>query len=89
MPYVRVANGRERSDSLRVAVRLAFFAEMSASSGRRYFVMVQRGFPNDAIDVGWSKREIKQGPVLCRLGRMKFSQWARAVRKRSNQKREA
>jgi hypothetical protein len=47
-PYVRLANGREHSHSLRGAIRLAFYQSL----GRPFYVMVQRGFPNTVIEVG-------------------------------------
>lgn len=74
-PYVRRANGRERSESLRVAVRLAFYQEL----GRPFYVMVQRGWPNLAIACGRTKEDVKRQPLLVR--RLGFSGWANRVKR--------
>lgn len=78
-PYVRRANGKEHTSSWRVAFRLAFYQE----SGRPYYVMVQRGWPNMAIEVGASKREVQQKPLLVAFGRISFRIWAKTIRKES------
>lgn len=54
-PYIRRANGREKSESLRTAYRLAFYK----SSGRPFYVLVQRGFPRIAVEVGKSRQSIE------------------------------
>jgi hypothetical protein len=75
-PYVRRANGKEQSESLRVAFRLAIYQER----GKPFFVMVQRGFPNLAIAVGPSKRQLMSAPLSVNFGRQSFKEWSRAVR---------
>ncbi len=76
-PYVRLANGSERSDSLRVAVRIAFYGLRR----KPFYVMVQRGNPNNAIEVGGSKREVQMSPATVAFGNMSFRQWASAIKK--------
>lgn len=78
-PYVRRANGRERAYTLRIAVRLAYYL----MSGKPYYVMVQRGFPNRAIAVGKSKRDVQRGPLLVAVGRMSFRDWSSAIQRSS------
>lgn len=77
-PYVRLANGREKSASFRVAFRLAFFQDL----GKPFYVMVQRGEPNLVVDCGASKRDVKRTPLLVRYGRQSFRTWANWFRKR-------
>ncbi len=74
-PYVRLANGRERSGSLRTAFRLAFYQGL----GKPFYVMVQHGFPNEAISVGASKRDIQRSPFLVAAKKMRFRQWAKLI----------
>lgn len=74
-PYVRRANGREKADTARVALRLTFYQ----LRGRPYYVMVQRGFPNLAIEAGRSKHELKRTPFQVAFGRMKFRAWAKMI----------
>lgn len=76
-PYVRRANGRERATSLRMAIRLAYYK----MSGKPYYVMVQRGFPNAVIGVGASKRDVQRGPLLVAIGRLSFRTWSGAIRR--------
>lgn len=76
-PYVRRANGRERAYTLRMAIRLAYYV----MSGKPYYVMVQRGFPNRAIAVGRSKREVQRGPLLVAIGKLSFCDWASSIQR--------
>lgn len=78
-PYVRRANGREKAETMRIAFRLAFYQSL----GKPFYVMVQHGFPNLAIDAGPSKREVKQSPVLVRFGRKTFRRWSKDVQLRA------
>lgn len=83
MPYVRRANGRETGETLRMAIRLAFYNQR----GRPFFVMVQHGFPNNAIECGATKRDVQQSPTLVALGMCTFRQWSRrAARSASGRK---
>lgn len=70
-PYVRLANGREKAERFREAMRLAIFKK----SGKPYYVLVQRGYPNTAIAVGLSKRDVKQSIFSVAVGRMTFREW--------------
>lgn len=72
-PYIRRPNGREKTDSMRVAIRLAFYR----LSKRPFVVMVQKGFPNLVVDVAAS-RELQQSICGVAFGKMTFAQWARA-----------
>lgn len=76
-PYVRRANGWEKAGSLRIAVRLAFYQ----SRNRPFYVMVQRGFPNLAMDCGASKRDVARTPLMVASGRQKFRAWARRIQR--------
>ena len=82
--YVRRANGKEKAETFRVAFRLAFYESLK----RPYFVMVQRGFPDLAIAVGATKREVKQTPILVLFGDRFFSRtfrnWARSIQRRAS-----
>jgi len=60
-PYIRRANGREQATTLKMACRLAFYQ----MRGRKFYVMVQHGFPNLVLEVGATKRAIMQSfPML-------------------------
>lgn len=74
-PYVRKANGRERAGDLRTAYRLAFYQSL----GKPFYVLVQHGFPNEAIGVGASKRQLQLSVFLVRAGNMRFRQWAKLI----------
>lgn len=77
LPYVRRANGREQTSTLRDAIRLAFHR----LRGRPFYVMVQRGFPNTVIAVARSKRELSRSPLPVATGRMNFGQWAKSIQR--------
>lgn len=77
MPYVRRANGREKSESFRIAFRLAFYQD----KGTPFYVMVHRGFPNLVMECGATKREVQQKPTGVAFGFQSFRQWARRIRK--------
>jgi len=79
LPYVRRANGREKSESYRIALRLAFYQMLD----RPFYVMVQRGWPNLAIEVGPTKRDVQRKPLPVAFGRMRFRVWAQAVRRKA------
>lgn len=79
LPYVRRACPRDRSESLRVAMRMAYFQTM----GVEFFVMLQRGFPHLVIECGRTKREVKNSPLVVQFGSMSFRKWARAIQKRA------
>jgi hypothetical protein len=74
-PYVRRANGREKAQTLRIAMRLAYYQ----ARGKRFYVMVQRGFPNVAIAVGPSKRAVQRCPLTVNIGAETFRGWSRAI----------
>lgn len=74
-PYVRRANGREKAETLRIAYRLAFYRMRR----KPFYVMVQRGFPNLAIEVGATKRDVQTKPVMIAWRGWKFKAWARHV----------
>jgi hypothetical protein len=74
-PYIRLANGKERSESFRTALRLAFF-EINFS---QYYVMVQHGFPKDIMAVGRTKDEIKRSIFILENGK-RFNAWANRIK---------
>ena len=76
-PYARLANGSERSESMRIAFRLAFYQER----GKPFYVLVQRGFPNLAIEVGSSKRDVMSKPCPVAFHSFTFRAWANAIQK--------
>lgn len=78
-PYIRRATGREKAETIRIAFRLAFYQSL----GRPYYVMVQRGFPTLAIEVGASKRDVQSGPALVGAKLMRFSEWASIIQRRA------
>jgi hypothetical protein len=78
-PYIRRANGKERSESLREAYRLAYF---SITRGKNFFVMVQRGFPNLVIASGLSRVAIKRG-LLAYEKSVDFDRWANIIKRRA------
>ncbi|MCA9013275.1 MAG: hypothetical protein KDB01_26180 [Planctomycetaceae bacterium] len=78
LPYVRRGNGREVAEGFASAFRLAFYQTLCP---RRYYVMVQRGFPNVAIGVGRSKREVQQEPCLVSLRAYSFREWAKMIQR--------
>jgi len=74
-PYIRLANGKERSESFRIALRLAFF-EINFS---QYYVMVQHGFPKNVMAVGRTKGGIKRS-ILILEGGKGFNAWANRIK---------
>jgi hypothetical protein len=74
-PYVRRANGTEKAASFIVAFRLAFYK----LRGKPYYVMVQRGFPQLAIECGPSKREVASKPAVVQFGIKTFKQWSKEI----------
>jgi hypothetical protein len=74
-PYIRLANGKERGESLRTAFKLAFF-EIKFS---QYYVMVQHGFPKDVMAVGRTKDEIKRSIFILENGKG-FNAWANRIK---------
>lgn len=81
-PYIRKANGKERSKSFRGAMRLAFYQELK----KPFYVMVQRGFPNLVIGVGSSRYAIEQGILPIWEKRMSFKEWAQRIKRRAQGK---
>ena len=79
LPYVRRACSRDRSESIRVAFRMAFYQQ----TGRDFFVMVQRGFPHLVIECGRTKRDVESSPLVVAFGTMTFRRWARCIQKRA------
>jgi hypothetical protein len=82
-PYIRLANGREKSSSFREAFRLAFYQSL----GRPFYVMVQHGFPTLAIAVGPSRHDIQQSILVVRMRRKTFPEWSRSTQKFSTGKK--
>ena len=82
-PYIRRASGRERSNDLRVAFKLAYHAQLN----RPYYVMVQRGYPLLVIAVGRSRREVEQSVMTVRCGIKTFRQWSSDVRRYATKQR--
>lgn len=76
-PYVRRANGKERSESMREAFRLTFYEHL----GRPFYVMVQRGWPNLVIASGASKRDVQRSPAAVAFGKKSFRTWAKDVQR--------
>jgi len=74
-PYVRRANGRERTESFRMAIRLAFYRELR----RPFFVMVQRGWPNLVMECGPTSAEVKQAPLTTAF--FGFDGWANRIKR--------
>ncbi len=72
--------GDERGSSLVICYRLAMY-ELIRRSGRPAYVMVQRGFPRDAIAVGRSKREVINSVLMIGVGGLKFKDWAFSIQK--------
>jgi hypothetical protein len=74
-PYIRRGNFRERAGSFAIAIRLAFYKTLR----KPYYVMVQHGFPNSAIDAQDSRRALQHGVLMVTLGKMKFSAWTKVI----------
>ena len=79
LPYVRRANGREKAESMRIAFRLAYYQTLR----KPYVVMVQKGFPDIAIEVASSKRELKDKPLVVAMKTMSFREWAKRIQRRA------
>lgn len=73
-PYIRRANGRERSSSFRVAFRLAWMRERR----KPFYVLVQRGFPNHAVAVELTRAALKESILGVRRGG--FEKWPRRIK---------
>jgi len=78
-PYVRRANGKEMSSSWVIAYRLAFYRMLK----KPFYVMVQHGFPNLAMAVGKTKRDVQRSPLPVAVKRKSFRRWANAVQRRA------
>lgn len=76
-PYIRKANGKEKSGSYLVAYQIANF---SFVKGTDFYVMVQHGFPNKVICVGASKFEIKR-KLLAYNNSKDFDKYANFVKR--------
>jgi hypothetical protein len=74
-PYIRRGNFGERTESWATAMRLAFYKV----TRKPYYVMVQRGWPNCALDAQDSRRALKSCILMVTLGKMKFSAWTKAI----------
>lgn len=79
-PYIRLANGRERSSSIVEAFRLAFYQDI----GKPFYVMVQRGVPNYVIAVGKSRREVQMKPASVAFGIKTFREWAKSIQEHAS-----
>ena len=79
-PYIRKANGKEKSETLRMAFRLAFYQ----SIGQPFYVLVQRGFKNLVIDVGSSKKHIEKNIFTVAIKRNTFKQWTFRIQKNAD-----
>ena len=78
-PYIRQANGRERAEGIRMAIRLAYYQ----IKGGRYYVLVQHGFPSLAIAVGESRRAIIETLLPVKAGWTTYREWCKATQKRA------
>ena len=76
-PYIRRANGRERSESWRCALRLAFYQQR----GKPFFVAVQRGFPRNVFAVGPSRKQLLDSFVGAHPHFGGFKAWARRMQR--------
>lgn len=81
-PYIRLANGREKAETLRMSIRLAFYQLQS----KPYYVMVQHGFPNKAMEVGRTKKDIIGSIVPVWAGWSTFKQWSADIQQKATQK---
>jgi hypothetical protein len=77
-PYIRRMNGKEKSDDIFIAMRLAFYRKM-IKKGEKVYVCVQTGFPNNAIMIGKTKEEIKNRILVVRIRKWSFKKWAKAI----------
>lgn len=75
-PYIRIANGKERSDSFRTAIRLKF---LELNFGK-FYVIVQHGFPNDVMAAASTKEELKNCVFVVHAGILKFNDWANNIK---------
>ena len=82
-PYIRLANGKERSESFRTALRLSFF-KINFS---QYYVMVQHGFSKNVMAVGRTKDEIKRSIFILENGKG-FNAWANRIKIMAKNRRE-
>jgi hypothetical protein len=83
-PYVRRANGREMATSLKMAYRLAFYN----LRGKPFYVMVQHGFPNLALQVDKSKLEIQRSIVEVHAKWSTFRKWQGKIHKLATKGRD-
>jgi hypothetical protein len=77
-PYIRRANGREKSDSISGAMRLAYYQ----IRGRPFYVLVQHGFPNHAVAVGESRASIENSLMWLNIRKRygaRFRHYAKVV----------
>jgi len=85
-PYIRRMNGKEKANDLFTAYRLAFYQELYLKKGNKCFVMVQRGFPNLAIAVGASRKDVKKSIFIICAKRISFKKWTTETKRYANKK---
>jgi hypothetical protein len=76
-PYVRRLSGNEKANDLITSYRLAFYFSLRP---QKAYVLVQRGFPNIALAVGATKRDVKRTVAVVGFKVKSFKQWANEVK---------
>lgn len=74
-PYIRRAHAADKSESIRVAFRMAYLQEMYGD----YYVLVQHGFHNFVLAAARTKEELRQSILVVGMGRSTFKQWQREI----------
>ena len=72
-PYIRRAHRKDKSESMRVAFRMAF---LQITYGN-YYVLVQHGFRNQVVHAERTKEDLVNSLGAVKVGRMTFKQWQR------------
>lgn len=74
----------DRSADWRTAMRLSIFA----TAAWKGYVLVQRGFPNEALAVARTRRELATSILPVMAGRKTFKQWACDAKRHAQTKRD-
>lgn len=70
-PYIRKLQPQDRTESLRVAVRMSYYEVMKKPA----YVLVQHGFPHNVLEIDDTKASLKNRIVGIHCKRMTFREY--------------
>lgn len=75
-PMIRRFRPTDKCNDLRTAFRLATFEQMN----KPFYVMVQRGFPDEVMICGLSKKDVKNQILAVSAGWMSYREWRKEIK---------